>query len=310
MAETRIEPANTTGKKTPAASAVTRKEENPANIKIFGSRSAKMGENIHVREGLILRPNAQAKDSSIEVRTSDDGKTMEISFSGNGWEIDARDVQKQLIYRETDFSRQVYQKDKTTPPERVVVTVDGNNNRFHGTPIGAEVHVNGDGNIIQTSNSEDNITINGNSNIVAAYSGNDNVTIEQGSGNSVYLGNGNDSFTAPKDSVANFVWSGALGHDSVRNGTYIKNKDLRKNNIDVALTRAKQTAAQAQSTISDTAGQALGTIASAAGKAISSIPEVVSTYFNGGTDEEWETFDNLIKESAKEKFRENCGDNQ
>ncbi len=254
-----ITPAGaSTEKKTPITPPRTRQAETPATIKVFGSPYVKRGNFTYLQDGLRIKPNTLSKDSSITVDTSEDGKTMHINFRGDGWDINADSAREFQIYQKNEYGDQIYKKGKTTPPERLVVTIEGNRNRFHGTPIGTDITVNGDNNIIQTGDNDDNITINGFSNIVAAYDGNDNINIEQGSGNSVYLGDGDDKYKAPKDGIANHFFSGDSGHDSGENGTYIKNKNLTKNNFDAMWQKTKQKTTDIQKSVTERARTAYG----------------------------------------------------
>ncbi len=234
-------------------------------IKYSDSTSAKVG-NTYIKHSLKITPNNHEGKGDLKVNYADEGKTMQINFKGDGWKIDAKNIKEKLIRREYENgATQTLTQPKKTPPEKVIVNIDGSYNRFYGAPISADVTVNGDNNIIQTSDNNDKITINGFSNLVGTYDGNDTVTIQNGNGNTVFLGDGNDTYFAPKDSQANFVWSGNTGHDKVKNGIYIKNKDLNKNNFNALLTSSKQKASEIGTALSERTKEAYDVAKDAAG---------------------------------------------
>ena len=228
-------------------------------IRYTDSTSAKVGET-YINNSLRITPNIHNKGKgNLKVSYADGGRTMQIIFEGVGWEIDAKNIRETLIRREYENgATQTLAQPKKIPPERVVVSIDGEYNRFYGVPVGADVTLNGDCNIIQTSDADDNITINGFSNIVGVYDGNDTVIIQKGSGNRIYLGDGDDTCIAQKDNPTNVVWSGNTGHDKVENVTYFKNKDLSKNNLNLFLSRTKQKASEAGTVIYERAKEAYG----------------------------------------------------
>lgn len=222
-------------------------------IKFKDSLYGQIG-NTYYKNSVRITPNNHAKDNFQANCYTDLDGAMHIDFTGSGYEINAQDIQNLVLVREYEngFRPETLYSPRQNPPKKVIVTIDGNFNRFHGTPIGAEVIVNGDSNIIETSDDNDSVTINGQSNIVYAFDGDDKVTIQNGDGNSVFLGDGNDAYSAPKGSKANYVWSGPSGHNSIKNGFYIKNKNLDANNRRAFLASVKQKAETAGNAISET----------------------------------------------------------
>ena len=300
-----------TGGKAPVTPKATRPQVSTPKIKFVDSTPSKIGDT-YIKDSLKITPNVHANGGKIDVSYSDGGRTMNISFSGTGWNINADTIREQIIKREYSFGgSQTFNKPKPVPPEKIVITINGSYNRFHGSPVQADVAVNGDHNIIQTGDNNDNVTINGFSNIAATQGGDDNVTITKGSGNSVYLGNGDDNFSAPKKSFANYAFSGEFGHDKTEGGIYIKNKDLGKNNFNITLARAKQKVSDAGSAIADGAKEAYGVAkdtASLVGQGVSKIPDALEWYGNGGISKEGlKKLDESIQEIKIEKLKENCG---
>ena len=68
-------------------------------IRYTDSTFAKVGDT-YISHSLRITPNSHEGKGNINVSYADGGKTMQIMFKGDGWEIDAKNIRDELIRRE------------------------------------------------------------------------------------------------------------------------------------------------------------------------------------------------------------------
>ena len=187
------------------------------NSRIKSSRELKNGSvEVIFNSGTraVFRPKSNAK---VTENHDTFMKQLLYKIEGNGVFVDTSNTDMTKVDEELTKWRK-----KDSPiannPEKIEFKINGDAVGIM-SPYTSNVELNGDRCFIRTSNKDDKINVNGMSNVICTYDGNDDVVIEKGSGNNIYLGKGNDTLKAPKDSVANFVQHDTDGWDNIKNGT-------------------------------------------------------------------------------------------
>ena len=162
------------------------------------------------------------ENSNAQIKEIPDIDRNRILYEVDGDDVDIQILNQNINMKNIDPNlakyRETYESPIPVKPQKVEFIINGNRVGVTSS-IKTGMELNGDNCKIITGEDSDDISIKGSSNVIITNGGDDKVSVDEGNGNNVYLGNGNDDFTAPKDSVTNFVNRNTDGWDSIKNGT-------------------------------------------------------------------------------------------